>query len=92
MEVYFIPDYIMDKNIEHFSSTDEVRKKVDKMQKVFESAKKDIETIITMLDEILVQEDEILWRGHTQHYIGCTRNLSLEEQEFLRCGNAKLEP
>ena len=85
-------DYIMDKNIEHFPSTDEIRKKVDEMQKVFKNAKNDIETIITMLDEILAQEDDILRREYDQHCIGCTRNLSLEDQEFLRCGNTKLEP
>ena len=85
-------DYIMDKNIEHFPNTDEIRKKVDEMEKAFESAKKDIETIITMLDEILVQEEDILLRENDQFCIGCTRNLSLEDQEFLRCGNTKLKP
>ena len=32
-------DCIMDKNIEHSPSTDEIRKKVDEMEKAFESAK-----------------------------------------------------
>lgn len=80
-------EYIEEKDTEH----EEVCQKIEKMHKLFESAKKNIDAIVTILEEILSQE-EVLLNEDKQHCIGCTRNLSLEEQEFLRHGNTKLEP
>lgn len=88
MEVYtFMSEYIAEKDTEH----EEMRQKIDKMHKLFESAKKNIDVIVTILEEILSRE-EVLLNAGKQHCIGCSRNLSLEEQAFLRHGNTKLEP
>lgn len=82
-----MPEHIAKKDTER----EEMRKKVDKVHKLFEVAKQNLDTIIAMLDEILTQED-IVWREHDHYCVGCTRNLSLEDQKFLRRGNTKLEP
>lgn len=80
---------------EHIAEKDtereEMRKKVDEMHKLFESTKQNLDAIITMLDEILAQE-KVQLSEKNQHCVGCTRNLSLEEQEFLRHGQIRLEP
>lgn len=82
-----MPEHIAEKDTER----EEMRKKVDEMYKLFESTKQNLDAIITMLDEILAQE-EVLLSEKDQHCVGCTRNLSLEEQEFLRHGQIQLEP
>lgn len=81
-------EYIVEKDTKH----EDRRKKVDEMHKLFESAKQSLDAIISMLDEILTKEEDILRRENDQYSVGCTRNLSLENQEFLRRGNTKLEP
>ncbi len=87
-----MPDHIIDKDIEHFLCTEEMRKKVAEIHNLFEGVRKNIDAIIIMLDEVLAHEEVVLRRKHDQYCIGCTRNLSLEDQEFLRNGNTKLEP
>lgn len=81
-------EYIAEEDMER----EKLHKKVDEMHKLCEEARQNIDAIITMLDEILTQEEGILLREDNQHCAGYARNLSLEEQEFLRQGNAKLEP
>lgn len=81
-------EHIAEKDMER----EEMRKKVDEIHKLFEGAKQNLDAIITILDEILTDEEDILLNERDQYCTGCTRNLSLEDQEFLRRGNTKLEP
>lgn len=81
---------------EYFTEKDmgreEMGKKVDEMHKLFANAKQNLQAIITMLDEILEQEEDVLLSEGDQYWVGCTRHLSLEDQEFLQHGNMRLEP
>lgn len=48
--------------------------------------------LIEQIDALLVRIDGILSRDRELYGIGCGKNLTLEEQEFLMHGNQRLEP
>lgn len=47
---------------------------------------------LEQIDALLVRIDGILSRDRELYGIGCRKNLTLEEQEFLMHGNQRLEP
>lgn len=58
-------NHIEDKDTEHFPSTEEMRKRMDEMDKMFAGAKQNLDAIITMLDETLTQEEDFCGEGIT---------------------------
>lgn len=48
--------------------------------------------MLEQIDALLVRIDGILNRDRELYGIGCGKNLTLEEQEFLMHGNQRLEP
>ncbi len=48
--------------------------------------------MLEQIDVLLMKVDNILSRDRELYQIGCGKNLTIEDQEFLMHGNTKLEP